>query len=262
MDEIGAGFQSPRQDLKDAGQFRGSRRSSSRSRSCATSGTSRSTRSCSTRCRRSSISATSVARRRKGAGRRGDRAAGDLRQQPGQAGQRGDAGAVVGGRAHYSDAEQRNDAPAQVLGLRVHDDAVLVRGGCGDLSRRRGAGDRHRRGQPPERGGTTRCGNSYARTGWWRQSASPPRSRSCRCPRSSATAIQKFVWRRLPSLRRFAGLGAETVVVVTGPQGSYDAGAARRIVVDGLRELARAGAERGSALVWSRFIRPWAPTGR
>ena len=32
---------------------------------------------------------------------------------------------------------------------------------------------------------------------------------------------------------------------MTGPQGSYDAGAARRIVVDGLRELARAGAEMG-----------------
>jgi sugar phosphate isomerase/epimerase len=47
------------------------------------------------------------------------------------------------------------------------------------------------------------------------------------------------------SLRRFAGLGAETVVVVTGPQGSFDAGEARRIVVDGLRELARAGTEAG-----------------
>jgi sugar phosphate isomerase/epimerase len=47
------------------------------------------------------------------------------------------------------------------------------------------------------------------------------------------------------SLRRFAGLGAETVVVVTGPQGTYDATEARRIVVDGLRRLARIGAEAG-----------------
>ncbi len=47
------------------------------------------------------------------------------------------------------------------------------------------------------------------------------------------------------SLRRFAGLGAETVVVVTGPQGDYDADEARRIVVDGLRTLARVGADAG-----------------
>jgi sugar phosphate isomerase/epimerase len=47
------------------------------------------------------------------------------------------------------------------------------------------------------------------------------------------------------SLRRFAALGAETVVVVTGPQGEYTAGEARRIVVEGLRELARVGAEAG-----------------
>lgn len=47
------------------------------------------------------------------------------------------------------------------------------------------------------------------------------------------------------SLRRFAGLGAETVVVVTGPQGEYGPGEARRIVVDGLRTLARVGAEAG-----------------
>ncbi|MGH2618749.1 MAG: sugar phosphate isomerase/epimerase family protein, partial [Thermomicrobiales bacterium] len=47
------------------------------------------------------------------------------------------------------------------------------------------------------------------------------------------------------SLRRFAGLGAETVVVVTGPQGEYSAEEARRIVVDGLHRLARVGAEAG-----------------
>ena len=47
------------------------------------------------------------------------------------------------------------------------------------------------------------------------------------------------------SLRRFAELGAETVVVVTGPQGEYDLAEARRIVVDSLRALATVGAEAG-----------------
>ena len=47
------------------------------------------------------------------------------------------------------------------------------------------------------------------------------------------------------SLRRFAGLEAETVVVVTGPQGGYESAEARRRVVDGLRALARVAAEAG-----------------
>lgn len=47
------------------------------------------------------------------------------------------------------------------------------------------------------------------------------------------------------SLRRFAELGAETVVVVTGPQGTYEPAEAHRIVVGGLRTLARVGAETG-----------------
>ena len=47
------------------------------------------------------------------------------------------------------------------------------------------------------------------------------------------------------SISRFAALGAVTVVVVTGPQGDFTEAEARRIIVDGLRRLARAGAEAG-----------------
>ena len=114
-------------------------------------------RSCSILCRRSSISATSVARRRKrrwttrrSSSRRSTTAARTSR--PTRRRRRLDGGADI------------DAARAQVLGLRVHDDAVLVRGGCGDLSRRRGAGIGIVEANRP-RGRTTRCGNSYARTG-------------------------------------------------------------------------------------------------
>ena len=135
---------------------------------------------------------------------------------------------------------------AALCRLRVQHDAAVLRRGSRRVRRRWCRRNRASPRRSCPRAATRSRSPGSGRPASRRRSAFRQASRCCRCrPFPGPDDPEERIASLCASVRRLAPFEPETILCLTGPVGDRDPQEARKIVVEGLREVARAGEEAG-----------------